>query len=55
VGHVLALQGEGLGRVRLDCAGRSMFWCRLAEKDGRYVLEIIEAADERATVAAALG
>ena len=43
VGQVLTLQGVGMGRVRLECAGREIFWCKLGEGDGRYSLEVEEA------------
>lgn len=42
IGKVLTLEGAGLGRVRLECAGREIFWCKLGENDGRYALEIEE-------------
>jgi len=42
VGEVLSLPGVGTGRVRLECAGREMFWCRVAQGDDRYSLEIEE-------------
>lgn len=42
VGQVLTLQGVGMGRVRLECAGREIFWCKLGEVDGRYSLEVEE-------------
>ncbi len=45
VGQVLTLHGSGMGRVRLECEGREMFWCKLAQGDGRYSLEV-EAAVE---------
>ena len=44
-GQVLNLHGSGMGRVRLECEGREMFWCKLGQGDGRYSLEI-EAAVE---------
>jgi flagellar motor switch protein FliM len=44
-GQVLTLNGSGMGRVRLECEGREMFWCKLGQGDGRYSLEI-EAAVE---------
>ena len=44
-GQVLTLHGSGMGRVRLECEGREMFWCKLGQGDGRYSLEI-EAAVE---------
>jgi flagellar motor switch protein FliM len=31
-----------MGRVRLQCAGREMFWCKLGRGEGRYSLEIEE-------------
>lgn len=40
VGKVLNLHGAGMGRVRLECAGREMFWCKLGDGEGRYSLEI---------------
>jgi flagellar motor switch protein FliM len=40
VGQVLTLHGSGMGRVRLECEGREMFWCKLGQGDGRYSLEI---------------
>ena len=43
VGDVLTLGGAGFGRVRLECAGRSMFWGRLRQGEGPYCLEIDEA------------
>lgn len=39
-GQVLTLHGSGMGRVRLECEGREMFWCKLGQGDGRYSLEI---------------
>jgi flagellar motor switch protein FliM len=42
VGQALALHGAGMGRVRLQCAGREMFWCKLGRGEGRYSLEIEE-------------
>jgi flagellar motor switch protein FliM len=42
VGQVLTLHGAGMGRVRLECAGREMFWCKLGQGDGRYSLEVEE-------------
>ena len=40
VGGVLSLQSSDFDSVRLECAGRRMFLCRLAQSDGRYRLEI---------------
>jgi len=45
IGQVLTLHGSGMGRVRLECEGREMFWCKLGQGDGRYSLEV-EAAVE---------
>lgn len=42
VGHVLKLHGSGMGRVRLECGERDLFWCKLSQIDGRYTLEIEE-------------
>ena len=48
VGQVLTLRGAGMGRVRLECAGREMFWCRLAQGEDRYSLEIEEPIEPEA-------
>ena len=40
VGEVLPLQTGGFDSVRLECAGRGMFLCKLGQGDGRYRLEI---------------
>ena len=40
VGEVLSLQSSDFDSVRLECAGRGMFLCRLGQSDGRYRLEI---------------
>jgi flagellar motor switch protein FliM len=45
VGQVLTLHGSGMGRVRLECEGREMFWCKLGQGDGRYSLEIERAVE----------
>jgi flagellar motor switch protein FliM len=45
VGQVLSLHGSGMGRVRLECEGREMFWCKLGQGDGRYSLEIETAVE----------
>ena len=45
VGQVLALHGTGMGRVRLECEGRPMFWCKLGQGDGRYSLEVETAVE----------
>lgn len=39
-GAVLPLQNGEFDSVRLECAGRGMFLCRLGQGDGRYRLEI---------------
>ena len=39
-GSVLPLQNGEFDSVRLECAGRGMFRCRLGQGDGRYRLEI---------------
>jgi flagellar motor switch protein FliM len=39
-GAVLPLQIANFDSVRLECAGRGMFLCRLGQGDGRYRLEI---------------
>jgi flagellar motor switch protein FliM len=40
IGEVLSLQSSDFDSVRLECAGRGMFLCRLGQGDGRYRLEI---------------
>ncbi len=40
VGEVLTLQTRGFDAVRLECAGRGMFICKLGQGGGRYRLEI---------------
>ena len=40
VGRVLPLTGDGEGRIRLDCAERAVFLCKLGERNDRYTLEI---------------
>jgi flagellar motor switch protein FliM len=40
VGEVLTLQTRGFDAVRLECAGRGMFICKLGQGEGRYRLEI---------------
>ena len=40
VGGVLPLQSNGFESVRLECAGRGVFLCRLGQGDGKYRLEI---------------
>ncbi|MGO8798202.1 MAG: flagellar motor switch protein FliM [Roseiarcus sp.] len=47
VGHILKLHGSGMGRVRLECGERDLFWCKLNQTDGRYTLEIEEPIVER--------
>jgi len=42
VGNVIPLRGDGMGQVRLECAGRGMFRGRLGQGEGRYCLEIEE-------------
>jgi len=43
IGDILTLRGGGLGRLRLECAGRPMFWGRLGQGEGPYSLAIDEA------------
>ena len=40
VGELLTLQTRGFDAVRLECAGRGMFLCKLGQGDGRYRLEV---------------
>ena len=44
VGTVLRLRKPALDSVRLDCAGRGVFTCRLGQGDGRYRLEVTGSA-----------
>jgi flagellar motor switch protein FliM len=56
LGQVLTLNGSGMGRVRLECEGREMFWCKLGQGDGRYSLEIETAVEpEDNSIESALG
>ena len=50
VGQVLKLEGLGMGRVRLECGEHDLFWCKLAQVDGRYTLEIEEPIVEEKTI-----
>jgi flagellar motor switch protein FliM len=45
VGRVIDLHGAGMGRVRLDCAGRGVFWGKVGQAEGRYSLEIADAIE----------
>lgn len=40
VGDVVGLRGLGSGRVRLDCAGRGVFWGRLGQGESGYRIVI---------------
>ena len=40
IGAVLPLQTAHFGAVRLECAGRGMFLCKLGQGEGRYRLEL---------------
>jgi flagellar motor switch protein FliM len=40
VGRMLPLSGDGEGKIRLDCAERGVFLCKLRERNDRYALEI---------------
>jgi flagellar motor switch protein FliM len=40
VGHILPLNGDGHGQVRIECDERGVFVCSLGERNGRYALEI---------------
>jgi flagellar motor switch protein FliM len=53
IGQVLNLHGAGMGRVRLECAGREMFWCKLGDGDGRYALEVEEGIEPESDIVAA--
>ena len=48
VGGVLSLQSSNFNAVRLECAGRGMFLCRLGQGDGRYRLELETPIADRA-------
>jgi flagellar motor switch protein FliM len=50
VGQVLKLEGSGMGRVRLECGEHDLFWCKLAQVDGRYTLEIEEPIVEERSI-----
>ena len=53
VGSLLRLKKPALDSVRLDCAGRGVFLCRLGQGDGRYRLEVTGSAPPEADVRAA--
>ena len=40
VGGLLPLQCNDFNAIRLECAGRGMFTCKLGQADGRYRLEV---------------
>ena len=40
VGDVLNLSGDGQGQIRIECAERGVFHCKLGEQNERYALEI---------------
>jgi len=46
VGAVLPLQSGDFDAVRLECAGRRMFLCKLGQGEGRYRLELEQAIAE---------
>lgn len=52
VGGVLPLQSTDFDGIRLQCAGRSMFVCKLGQGDGRYRLEIKTPIEQEHDVAA---
>jgi len=50
VGEVLTLQSGDFAAVRLECAGRGMFLCKLGQGEGRYRLELDAPIAESAEV-----
>jgi flagellar motor switch protein FliM len=56
VGQVLNLTGEGQGQIRIECAERGVFHCKLGEQSDRYALEIEEiiAREPDAPISAAM-
>jgi flagellar motor switch protein FliM len=40
VGQVIELSGDGHGAIRIECAERGVFHCKLGEQNDRYALEI---------------
>jgi len=40
IGDVLDLSGDGQGQIRIECAERGVFHCKLGEQNERYALEI---------------
>jgi flagellar motor switch protein FliM len=40
VGDVLNLRGDGAGKIRLESGGHNLFWCKLVQKEGRYLLQV---------------
>ena len=51
VGRLLPLSGDGEGKIRLDCAERGVFLCKLGERNDRYALEIETAFPRQADAA----
>ncbi|PPD45587.1 MAG: hypothetical protein CTY15_04185 [Methylocystis sp.] len=47
VGDVLRLPIAPTSLMRLSSDGRTLFWCSLGQKDGRYTVRIEEFSDER--------
>jgi flagellar motor switch protein FliM len=40
IGQVIELSGDGQGQIRIECAERGVFHCKLGEQNDRYALEI---------------
>lgn len=46
VGQVLELQATPRSRVKLECRGQPLFWCRFGRSGGSYTVKIDESIDE---------
>ncbi len=47
VGDVLRLPIAPTSPIRIESEGRTLFWCTLGQKDGRYTVRLEEFSDER--------
>jgi flagellar motor switch protein FliM len=46
VGGVLELAGMGMGKILLEASGQKLFWCKVGQVEGKYVLEVEERYQE---------
>jgi flagellar motor switch protein FliM len=55
VGQVIELSGDGRGAIRIECAERGVFHCKLGEQNDRYALEIEDIIARDSGAAASAG